>query len=180
MDDYLPKPVKLQDLDQALKRWIKKETTAKARRTVSRDAAGPKRKTARASGVAPPSEASPLDSEIFGQLREADRAGGDGFLAGLIQKYLQEAPTRILALRDAVARADSAVVVKAAHALKGSAGALGALTMAAACSDLETLGRGESLAGAEALLVRVEKEFDLVCSALETERVGKTRKRKAG
>ncbi|HYS04914.1 MAG TPA: response regulator [Candidatus Dormibacteraeota bacterium] len=181
MDDYLPKPVKVVDLDQALKRWIKKgETAGKARRTVSRVVAGPKPRTAKASGVASPSETSPLDSEIFGQLREADRAGGDGFLAGLIQKYLQEAPTRILALRDAVARADSAVVVKAAHALKGSAGALGALTMAAACGDLETLGRGESLAGAEALLVRVEKEFDLVCGALETERAGKTRKRKAG
>ena len=77
-------------------------------------------------------------------------------------------------------RADCAVVVKAAHALKGSAGALGALAMASACSDLETLGRSESLAGAEALLVRVEKEFDLVCRALETERAGKTRKRKAG
>jgi len=181
MDDYLPKPVKLQDLDQALKRWIKKgETTGKPRRTVVGGAAGPKRKTAGASSVVPPSEASPLDPEIFGQLREADRVGGDGFLAGLIQKYLQEAPARILALRDAVSRADCAVVVKAAHALKGSAGALGALTMAAACSDLETLGRSESLAGAEALLVRVEKEFDLVCSALETERAGKTRKRKAG
>src|SRR5439155_514770 len=181
MDDYLPKPVKLQDLDQSLKRWIKKgETTGKARRTVSRAVARPKGKTDRASSVAPPSEASPLDPEIFGQLREADSAGGNGFLAGLIQKYLQEAPTRILALRDAVGRADCAVVVKAAHALKGSAGALGAMTMAAACSNLETLGRSESLAGAEALLVRVEKEFDLVCSALETERAGKTRKRKAG
>ena len=121
-----------------------------------------------------------LDPEIFGQLREADRAGGNGFLAGLIQKYLQEAPTRILTLRDAVARADCAVVVKEAHALKGSAGALGALTMAAACGDLEILGRGGSLTGAERLLTRVEKEFDLVCSALETEREGKGRRRKTG
>ncbi len=181
MDDYLAKPVKLQDLDQVLKRWIKKgETTGKARRTVSRAAAGPRRKTARTTGVPPPLQHSPLDAEIFGQLREADRAGGNGFLAGLIQKYLQEAPARILTLRDAVGRADCAVVVKAAHALKGSAGALGAMTMAAACSNLETLGRGGSITGAQGLLARVEKEFDLVCSALETERGGKARRRKAG
>ena len=181
MDDYLAKPVKLQDLDQALKRWIKKgETTAAARRMVSRDAAGPRRKKVGEPRAPLPLKDGPLDPEIFGQLREADRAGGNGFLAGLIQKYLQEAPTRILTLRDAVARADCAVVVKEAHALKGSAGALGALTMAAACGDLEILGRGGSLNGAERLLTRVEKEFDLVCSALETEREGKGRRRKAG
>jgi len=181
MDDYLAKPVKLQDLDQALKRWIKKgETTAAARRMVSRDAAGPRRKKVGEPRAPLPVKDGPLDPEIFGQLREADRAGGNGFLAGLIQKYLQEAPTRILTLRDAVARADCAVVVKEAHALKGSAGALGALTMAAACGDLEILGRGGSLNGAERLLTRVEKEFDLVCSALETEREGKGRRRKTG
>jgi two-component system sensor histidine kinase/response regulator len=181
MDDYLPKPVKVQDLDQALKRWIKKgETTGKARRTVSPAVADPRHKTAKAARVPPASQESPLDPEIFGQLREADRAGGKGFLAELIQKYLQEAPTRILTLRDAVGRADCAAVVKAAHALKGSAGALGATTMATACSDLETLGRNGSLDGAESLLVRLEKEFDLVCSALELERDGKGRRRKAG
>jgi two-component system, sensor histidine kinase and response regulator len=182
MDDYLAKPVKLQELDQALKPWIKKgeEPAVKARRTVSRAAARPTRKPAKAARVPPPRPASPLDPEIFGQLRDADRAGGSGFLAGLIQKYLQEVPTRILTLRDAVGRTDCEVVVKAAHALKGSAGALGAMTMAAACGDLETLGRGGSLTGGAALLARVEKEFDLVCGALEAEREGKTRKRKAG
>src|SRR5207247_2426670 len=113
MDDYLAKPVKLQDLDQALKRWIKKgETTAAARRMVSRDAAGPRRKKVGEPRAPLPVKDGPLDPEIFGQLREADRAGGNGFLAGLIQKYLQEAPTRILTLRDAVARADCAVVVR--------------------------------------------------------------------
>src|SRR5439155_13293065 len=135
--------------------WIKQvETTARARRTVARDASARRRRTSRAASASPSHKDSPLDPEVFGQLREADRAGGNRFLAALIGKFMQEAPARLATLRDAVGRADAEVVVKAAHALKGSAGVLGAAAMAAACKDVEELGRSGSVAGAETHVAR--------------------------
>jgi len=182
MDDYLAKPVKLQDLDRALKRWITKGSAAgDARR---KGAAGkrpgrvPRAKEPGPVLLTPSPPEDPLDRDIFGQLREADRAGGNGFLANLIHKFMQEAPERIGAVRDAVRAADRDRTVKAAHALKGSAGALGARAMAAACREVEELGRNGPVAGAEPLVARIETEFDRVRRALEAE--AGTRRRKAG
>jgi CheY-like chemotaxis protein len=181
MDDYLPKPVKLQDLDQTLKRWIRKDTPAAgARRTVA-GAAESARSAAPGGTVPGRARTALLDPEVFEQLREADRAGGNGFLAGLIAKFLEEAPQRIAHVREALGQSDgAALLVKASHALKGSAGVLGATLLGIACKDLEDLGRGGSVAGGAALLERVEREFDRVRRALKTETRAKPRRRKAG
>ena len=188
MDDYLAKPVKLQELDQALKRWItikKDATPIDARRKTARGKRTRIGTPARAKEI-PPARAHgraqdhPLDAEIFGQLREADRAGGNNFLAGLIEKFLQEAPARLGSMHDAAAAADSETLLKAAHALKGSAGALGALAMAAACKDVEELGRNRTVLGAGPLLSRIEEEFGRVRGALDVESGEKARRRKAG
>ena len=186
MDDYLAKPVKLQDLAQALKRSIKKDAAPidarqKTTRRKSARGGGPARAKESPAARAPRREQDhPLDAGIFGQLREADRAGGNGFLAGLIEKFLQEAPARMAMLHDAAAAADSEALLKAAHALKGSAGALGALAMAAACGEVEDLGRNRTVIGAGPLLVRIEEELDRVRGALDAESEGEARRRKAG
>ncbi len=188
MDDYLPKPVKIQDLDRVLKRWVTSVSAVPAPR---RKGAGRKRPALAAHAqeppatpLAPPADAPPpddlLDRDVLGQLREADRAGGNGFLANLIARFMQEVPERIAALRDAVTAADRDTTVKAAHALKGSAGALGARTLAAACRALEELGRTGPVSGATPHLERIETEFARVRSALQNELAGKPRHRKAG
>ncbi len=186
MDDYLAKPVKLQELDQALKRCIKMDgTSIAARRKIAKGTRAHVGRPARIKEITAPhaprgAQDHPLDPEIFGQLREADRAGGNGFLAGLIDKFVREVPVRLASLRDAAAAADSDTLLKSAHALKGSAGALGALAMAAACREVEELGRSGSVIGVEPLLTRIEGEFSRVRRALDVESDGKARRRKAG
>ena len=186
MDDYLTKPVKVQELDQALKRWIKKDgTPIAARRKIAKGTRAHVGRPPRVKEITAPraprrAQDHPLDPEIFGQLREADRAGGNGFLAGLIDKFMREVPVRLASLRDAAAAADSDTLLKSAHALKGSTGALGALAMAAACREVEELGRSGSVIGVEPLLTRIEEEFSRVRRALDAESEGKARRRKAG
>ncbi|MBI1950911.1 MAG: response regulator [Acidobacteria bacterium] len=190
MDDYLSKPVKIDELKATLKRWIgskraaRTPAAAKAAAPSAPSAAAPApdhRRPASAPKGRPGRKKvkpdSPLDPEIFGQLREADGAGG-GFLAALIDKFLQEAPVRLAALREAAERADAQALVKAAHSLKGSSGTLGARDLAAMCSGLEECGRAGRIAEVTPRLASLHQEFERVRRALEGERRGRAPGRK--
>ncbi len=63
---------------------------------------------------------------------------------------------------------DSVQVAAVAHKLKGSAGSMAGLELAAACRDLEHLGRAGDLDGAAPLLAAVEAayaDFDALLDA---------------
>src|SRR5207249_3138743 len=100
----------------------------------------------------------PIDREQLAPLLDADAAGGAGFFATLLEKFLEEGPKRIAAVDAAVRGADRDALRRAAHALKGSAGALGGRALATACKSMEELSRSDSLAGAQAALARIEQE----------------------
>jgi PAS domain S-box-containing protein len=186
MDDYLSKPVRTQDLEAALKRWVKTAPDKKpasdrkpARGAVRGGPRGTRRSGAatRAGGDRRAASAEVLDLAVLDGLRDPGGQGGD-FLNALIDKFLQEVPSRVTALREALAKKDPGSLSRAAHSLKGSSAVLGAVTMAGVCQELETQGRTGSLDGAGEGLSRLEREFDRVRGALETERRGAGRKRR--
>jgi len=111
-----------------------------------------------------------LDPEALGELRACDEGGDGSLLAELIDIYLEDTPRRLSQLRLAFDAADTAALAREAHALKGSCGQFGATTMAECCRELEHLGRQGSLAGAEALLARIDDEYPRVKAALAVER----------
>ncbi len=104
---------------------------------------------------------------MFGQLREAVNEGG--FLTSLVDKFLEEVPARLAALREAAGRGDAQALMRAAHSLKGCAGTLGARGMAAMCGGLEECGRAGRAAEAVPRLADRQKEFDRVRKALDAE-----------
>ena len=62
---------------------------------------------------------------------------------GVLRMYLHDAPLRLAAMEQAVAAGDAAALYKAVHALKGSAGNVGALALENLCLPLEApSGRG--------------------------------------
>jgi HPt (histidine-containing phosphotransfer) domain-containing protein len=87
----------------------------------------------------------------------------------VIALFLDSAPPRLAALREAVARDDARTLEQEAHALKGSAATLGARPLAAICEELQALGRAGDVARASALLPRLEAEFERVRGALTAE-----------
>jgi len=152
MDDYLAKPVKMEDLHEVLRRWVQ------------------------GAGVTPAGAAGAptLDATVIGDLRAGGQEGSSPFLDILIDKFVQqEAPARLAALREAVAHADAPAVARAAHSLKGSSGALGARAMVDLCLTLEQEGRAGSTSGAPDVLALLEEEFGRVSNALEGERKGR-------
>ena len=64
---------------------------------------------------------------------------------------------------------DAAKLKETAHSIKGAAANLGAKALAAACFELEKLGRAGTVDGAADRVPEVEQHFHRVCAALEAE-----------
>ena len=111
MDDFLPKPIRLNVLRDMLARWLRAPSGSEA--------------TAHAQTAA---EADDLDAieEMFGTDFPE--------LAGL---YNADSPKRIDALRAAACERDTGALAMVAHALSGSSASMGAGGLAAMCQSLE-------------------------------------------
>ena len=156
MDDYLAKPLRFEALEQALQRWLGPFAVPSG---------GP-------SQPAVPVQASPatIDWAVLADLgRQLDWAGGsDGSaLAGMIAEFRVEAASRIDALCQAAKANDTPGVRKAAHALRGPAGSLGAHEVESLAAQLERLTCESSLEGAEALIDAVRSAVERASVALE-------------
>jgi HPt (histidine-containing phosphotransfer) domain-containing protein len=81
-------------------------------------------------------------------LKRLERFGGLKLREELTKLFLQEAPDRIASGRAALAAGDVAGIRAMAHALKSSAGQMGALRLQAACERLESHEPPQDLAGA--------------------------------
>ena len=88
-------------------------------------------------------------------------------LRKVVDFYLTSTPTLLQTMREAESGGDADKLKAAAHSFKSSSANLGALKLADACLELETLGRAGSTEGALPLLVQVEKEYQMVREALQ-------------
>jgi HPt (histidine-containing phosphotransfer) domain-containing protein len=108
---------------------------------------------------------SPLDDATIRGLRELG-SEDDDVLAEVVDLYVDDAPSRIEAMRSAIAASDPEALSEAAHALKSSSGNVGAVKVREICQQLETTGREGKIDGAGVVLARLEREYDLAKSAL--------------
>ena len=82
-----------------------------------------------------------------------DRVGGDAaLLRELAQLFLDDLPRAMEALRHSIAHRDAGLLRLQAHTLRGSTAFFGAHDAVDLARQLEELGRGENVAGADALL----------------------------
>jgi CheY-like chemotaxis protein/HPt (histidine-containing phosphotransfer) domain-containing protein len=151
MDDYVPKPVKREDLAAVLERWI---GAVDAATTGSGDFAGPTETE------------DPVDHAVIENLREL---GGSEMISELAEMFLDDARSDLRTLREAVEESDARSVERVAHTLGGSSGNMGATRMAVICAELQNVGTSGDLGHAAELLYRLEEEFGRVHQALEAE-----------
>ncbi len=97
-------------------------------------------------------------------------------LSELIDCFLDTAPARLEELRVAVRQGDAKAIERAAHNLRGSSGtidrvarsdqgshnAVEAGPLVELCAALESMANTGSLEGSEALLIKVETEFERI------------------
>ncbi|MDP9457557.1 MAG: response regulator [Actinomycetota bacterium] len=154
MDDYLSKPVKAEELGAILERWASAPGEANVSEEARNDA---------------PPDTPLLDRSVLDGLRELSGPGEPDMLAELVGLFLEDAPPRLQALREALDEGDARRVKEVSHALKGSSSNMGAARMAGICARLEDAGATGDLDEASDLLDRLEKEFANARSALEGE-----------
>lgn len=148
MDGYLTKPIRQQELDEALDRCMGKRSRS-------------------------PKPISPIDLGEgpinAGELLE--RLDGDRvFLAELTDLFRTDYPHQIRAIREGIEQNDALGVKRASHALKGALSNLAASQASGLAANLERFGASGNLAPAKIALGDLEKEIirtveslDLLC-----------------
>jgi len=132
MDDYITKPIRVEELVGAL-------SQAKAQAALPAAAA--------------------LDDTVLAKLR-ADV--GEDFIGELIDAFLEDAPELIAGMKTALAHNDVEAFRRAAHSLKSNSMTFGANELAETARALEETGKSGNLAGVDDRLAFVEQEFERV------------------
>lgn len=157
MDDYLSKPVKVDELALKLEHWIKQAAGESAGQSAS--ATTPVMAQERLAAV---------DLSVLAGLREIQQPGKPDLVTELIDLFLKDSAVQLKLLREAVSQGATQEVRRLAHQLKGSSGNIGAGPMAALSESLEqTEGKNGD---ATALMVKLEREIEGVTQALQAER----------
>jgi PAS domain S-box-containing protein len=155
MDDFVAKPIRVDDLVAALK---------KSRPLVGR--AGPTAASAALPHGADAPAAVLLDPAALQRMREM--SGGDAsFLREKFDTILTGAPGMLAEMRRALERRDAAALRLAAHSLKSNSADFGATALSDLCRELETMATAGALDGAGEKLASVEAEWVQVKAALE-------------
>ena len=157
MDDYISKPVRLEDLDAALERWIPKGGAEGEPDKTSHSPSG-----ADEHGSELNSGASALDPAVTERLRSLAEATDLSVLTEIYEAFLGSAVGYSAALREASASGNAEDLARAAHALKGAAANIGAKALAQLAHELEILGRSPSLTRAAELIDQLDIEFERV------------------
>jgi HPt (histidine-containing phosphotransfer) domain-containing protein len=114
----------------------------------------------------PPPQPPPVDPEVIEMLASLQEPGEPDLVAELVTLFLRDTPER---LRDLQARPlDAGHASRVAHAVKGSAGNLGATQLQDLASALEQAGhRGDSADALARLADAIDVEFARVAAHLE-------------
>ena len=154
MDDYLSKPMRSPQLQQAL---------IKAEQSRPKIAAPPLSQTSDVTA-----QPDIIDRQALNDIVEGfDQEEGRGILLDLIELYLNEADKDIEKLRQALHAGSADDVHMAAHTIKGSSLHLGAKTFAQACAKLEIAGKENKLEQGPVLIQVVEINYEKVQEELK-------------
>lgn len=145
MDDYLSKPVRVDDLIKALKRCQSSYNVIENQQNNQETAV------------------SGLDQSVLDELKEM--IGEDDIadvLPDLINSYLEDSPILLEDIKKAFAQKDGKTLKQSAHSLKSSSASLGAIYLSEICQELENLGKADQVDEAELFIEQLLKEYQKV------------------
>ncbi len=185
MDDYIAKPIRFNELAQAL------EKCHPLSQGLSQRLNGHSRNMNLSTGIkksvvvsvpmlsSPPSPAL-LSSEALREIREMAGADRPEDWIDIIDCYLEETPKLLSTMHEAIAQANAKLLRRVAHSLKASSATLGAPRLADLCKRLDeelheaTLTdkvlTDKVLTNKTEQVIQIETEYQLVQSALLTEK----------
>ncbi|MEY2410846.1 MAG: hypothetical protein QOF48_3516, partial [Verrucomicrobiota bacterium] len=150
MDDYVPKPVRPETLQQMIERYGPMVSEASAAATE------PMLTVLPAAIAAPLVEQPPVDME-----RLMDFAGGNReSYDELVALYFKQTAGQLIEIRVAVNEGDATRAAHVAHSCAGASATCGMVGMVPGLRQVEHLSQGGQLPAAAALLPDVEREFE--------------------
>lgn len=163
MDDYIPKPVRLEVLMEKLKNLgrIKQSLSQTGDNT---DIVAEKHQTN------PDTIMTKLDPKAINDLKEM--MGEEDFPAvfsELVATYLQDSPNLIEKIKEGLTAKDCDTIKLNAHSLKSSSASLGATTLSELCKQLELLMTEKNLEKAPPLIEKIIAEYEEVKKAIHLE-----------
>jgi PAS domain S-box-containing protein len=171
MNDYISKPIQLQELAQALskcpsRRSLEVTSIVQQDRVMSLELQ-PSQNILK-EGQNQTLKSAKIDVTILQSLRDIVRGDRLAFIQ-LIECYLTETPRLVQNISTAIATQDAQTIWKAAHQLKSSSGFVGAIALAQLCKVLEAQGRNSKLENSVESLSQLYQEYEQVRTALEKE-----------
>jgi CheY-like chemotaxis protein len=149
MDDYLSKPIHVDELAAPLGRAIPHSAVQEMRAT------------------------DVLDASALEHLNVA--TGDPAFVTDLVGTFLREAPVLVAGLRAARQSGDAEEVRRAAHTLKSNARTFRAPGLANLRQELENTAKRQAMSEAAGLVTNIDDEYARVVSALATARAERRR-----
>ncbi|HYE30460.1 MAG TPA: PAS domain-containing protein [Methylomirabilota bacterium] len=153
MDDYISKPVRIAELEEAINRAV--------------DALSPLSRIKSKAGAN--DAAATLNCQTIQGLRELALDGGFDPLAELAPLFVEDSKSLLRRIEAALEAEDSNAVKHSAHALKGSSRNLGADRLGRLCESLEKQALACNWTVARALATQIAAELELVHQALSFE-----------
>ena len=147
MDDYLSKPVDMEQLQVTLERWADESQKSKAK----------------IQNVLPSTISCLSFSDLIDRERLQQISGGDElFERELLQAFVEDAQAHLAAAKLAVQSENFVNLRNQAHQLKGTSANIGVEHMRAIAAQLESLALQQTLIGATELLATLEKDLEQV------------------
>jgi signal transduction histidine kinase/CheY-like chemotaxis protein/HPt (histidine-containing phosphotransfer) domain-containing protein len=141
MDDYVPKPIRREELAETLERWLSRQQNA-----ATTEAAAP-----------PPPP--PIDTSVFDEAEFLSRTMDDRELArDIMRQFVEDLPLQRQRIESTLGSSDLAAARRHAHSLKGAAGTVGARALSAAAGEIESAIVHELIEQARCELPRLEEE----------------------
>lgn len=179
MDDYISKPVRLEELEKVLERWVPQRVKDSA----SQGSGEPERQIEHLSipnsqnsnsltpdiyhlsnplkcspSVPEQLNKAPVDLELLSELSRGDTE----FLRELLQVFLEDALVYLEELKNALAAGDCATLARRAHQLKGSSATVAIYEMPEIAAQLERQAEENQLLGASDLLSGLEQILERI------------------
>lgn len=143
MDDYLSKPVRLQELGAMLAKWLPLSLDGDMQEIALQSAALPDESSA----LPGPQDTAPeAHAVVWNEDTLSELVGENPMMQRrLLEKFLVNAVKQVCAIEDALSAGELAAIELTAHTLKSASRTVGALALGAACQRLEDVASARDL-----------------------------------
>ncbi|MBF0368734.1 MAG: nitrate- and nitrite sensing domain-containing protein [Magnetococcales bacterium] len=159
MDDYLAKPVKWNDLEEKLARWLSPVEPVEEEEAVLEEGAAFSDPSVESESTIPaPSSPGAIDLAVLERFQQMISPDPSRFVS-ILSDYLESGRENLQAMAHGLAAGEFQQIQRASHSLKSQSASVGAKALSAYCQEIEQLSREECEEGLSALLEQAESTF---------------------